>query len=138
MRHLGAGLAFPDFPLAGGRVFPALTSIYMGVHFFHRVGGVLVTLTVWALTLAAFGARREAPIVWKIAHFAAILVVFQFALGAASVLSGLNPFVTVAHHAGGAALLAMLLILTFWSFRLARPASASAPSLVREPVMGNR
>src|SRR5258705_13436349 len=90
MREPGAGLAFPDFPLAGGQVFPPLTSIYMGVHFFHRLGGVLVTLTVWALTGAAFGARREAPIVWRLAHFPAIPVVFQFALGAASVLPGLH------------------------------------------------
>jgi cytochrome c oxidase assembly protein subunit 15 len=135
MRHLGAGLAFPDFPLAGGQVFPALTSVYQAIHFFHRVGGVLVTLTVWTLAGVAFGARREAPIVWRLAHFAAILVVFQFALGAASVLSGLNPFVTVAHHAGGAALLAMLLSLTLWSFRLARPAIVTAPPLAREPAM---
>jgi heme a synthase len=124
MRHLGAGLAFPDFPLAGGQLFPALNSIYQAVHVFHRFGGVLVTLTVWLLAFVAFGARREAPVTWRLAHFAAILVVFQFALGAASILSGLNPFVTVAHHAGGAALLALLLSLTLWSYRLAAPSRA--------------
>jgi cytochrome c oxidase assembly protein subunit 15 len=135
MRHLGAGLAFPDFPLAGGQVFPALTSIYMAVHFFHRVGGVLVTLAVWTLTFLAFGARREAPLVWRLAHYAAILVIFQFALGAASVLSGLNPFVTVAHHAGGAGLLALLLSLTLWCFRLARPSRAREPLVTGAPAM---
>jgi cytochrome c oxidase assembly protein subunit 15 len=138
MRHLGAGLAFPDFPLAGGQVFPPLTSIYMAVHFFHRVGGVLVTLAVWALAGLAFGARREAPLLWRLAHYAAVLVVFQFALGAASVLSGLNPIVTVAHHAGGAALLALLLSLTLWCFRLARPGRASQTLLVGEPAMEAR
>jgi len=134
MRHLGAGLAFPDFPLAGGQVFPALNSIYQAIHIFHRIGGVLVTLAVWSLAFVAFGARREAPVTWRLAHFAAILVVLQFALGAASILSGLNPFVTVEHHAGGAALLALLLSLTLWSYRLAAPAQAPAPAgaLVQE------
>jgi len=124
MRHLGAGLAFPDFPLAGGQLVPVLHSMYQAIHFFHRVGGVLVTLAVWTLAASAFGLKREAPVVWKLAYYAAILVVFQFALGAASILTGLNPFVTVAHHAGGAALLALLLSCTLWCFRLARPAQA--------------
>src|SRR5438128_5760039 len=52
MRHMGAGLAIPDFPLAFGRVVPPLATPYITVAFAHRVGALAVTAAV-AVTLAA-------------------------------------------------------------------------------------
>ena len=44
MRHTGAGLAIPDFPLAFGSLFPLghLADPGVGVHFTHRVVAVVV------------------------------------------------------------------------------------------------
>ena len=38
MRHTGAGLAIPDFPLAFGHVIPPVWSPPIAIHFAHRVG----------------------------------------------------------------------------------------------------
>src|SRR5437867_6086383 len=43
MRHMGAGLAIPDFPLALGRVIPPLVTPLIAVHFAHRLGALAVT-----------------------------------------------------------------------------------------------
>src|SRR5437588_1672488 len=42
MRHLGAGLAIPDFPLSFGRLVPQFTTLEIAVNFVHRVGGACV------------------------------------------------------------------------------------------------
>src|SRR4051794_23022190 len=38
MRHTGAGLAIPDFPLAFGHVIPPVWDAKIAIHFAHRVG----------------------------------------------------------------------------------------------------
>jgi cytochrome c oxidase assembly protein subunit 15 len=42
MRHMGAGLAIPDFPLAFGEIIPPFNSPGILIHFLHRTGAVLV------------------------------------------------------------------------------------------------
>src|SRR5207249_3108703 len=42
MRHTGAGLAIPDFPLMFGRVVPNHWDLKIAVHFAHRAGAVMV------------------------------------------------------------------------------------------------
>ena len=44
MRHTGAGLAIPDFPLAFGRLVPPEWSVAIAVHFLHRVGAAVTAL----------------------------------------------------------------------------------------------
>ena len=82
MRHMGAGLAIPDFPLAFGRLVPPLATPYIAVHFAHRLGALAVTAAV-AVTVVAV--RRDANAgSWlrRPAYLAAGLVVLQLALGA--------------------------------------------------------
>ena len=43
MRHTGAGLAIPDFPLAFGRLVPPEWSFAIAVHFLHRVGAAVTS-----------------------------------------------------------------------------------------------
>ena len=119
MRHIGAGLACPDFPLCHGELVPPLNSFYMAVHFYHRVGGVLVTLAVWALALAAHRWVPQEKGIRNLMFLAAGGVLFQFGLGVASIWTRLDPLVTVLHHAGGATLLALTTLIALWSFRLA-------------------
>ena len=44
MRHTGAGLAIPDFPLAFGHLIPPHWDPKIAMHFAHRVGALIVTL----------------------------------------------------------------------------------------------
>src|SRR5215510_4716371 len=46
MRHTGAGLAIPDFPLMFGHVVPDHWDPRIAVHFAHRLGALVVTLLV--------------------------------------------------------------------------------------------
>src|SRR5213080_1185198 len=46
MRHMHAGLAIPDFPLAFGRLVPPLVTPYIAVHFAHRIGALVVAVAV--------------------------------------------------------------------------------------------
>src|SRR5216684_1952174 len=43
-RHLGAGLAIPDFPTSMGGLVPPFTSTAIIVNYIHRVGAALVTV----------------------------------------------------------------------------------------------
>jgi len=48
VRHLGAGLAIPDFPLAFGRLVPPQWDAGILVHYLHRVWAVVVAaLALW-------------------------------------------------------------------------------------------
>lgn len=129
MRHLGAGLAIPDFPLAQGRLVPVLDSLPVAVHFGHRVLALVVTACVVGLFVLCrrSGDRRFTGF----ATFALILVVAQLSLGAWTVLSARSVVPTTAHVATGAALLATVWALTLRAFRHLRPAADLATSSSR-------
>ena len=81
MRHIGAGLAIPDFPTSFGRWLPPLHTLPVTVHFAHRLGALVVLALVARLAAAAWRAsdrrfRRPATLV-------VALVLAQIALGAA-------------------------------------------------------
>jgi cytochrome c oxidase assembly protein subunit 15 len=118
MRHIEAGMAIPDFPLAFGHVVPPFWNTGIAVHFAHRVGAVLVTIAVLATAghvLYHHRARRE------LVRPAALLIAFvlaQVTLGAFVVLSGLQPVINTAHVVNGALVLATSLVLTLRSYRV--------------------
>jgi cytochrome c oxidase assembly protein subunit 15 len=118
MRHIGAGLAIPDFPLAAGRLIPPFDTPGVAVHFAHRLGALVVLAAVVRVVLRA---RRsgEARLV-RTASLALALVVVQIGLGGATVLSGRAVVPTTAHVAVGAAVLGTCWRATLRAFRLLR------------------
>ena len=60
MRHTGAGLAIPDFPLALGRVVPPLGDAAVAIHFAHRVWALVVVILVGAVVTRVAAQRSEA------------------------------------------------------------------------------
>jgi len=84
MRHLGAGLAIPDFPLSFGRLVPAFTSSAIAANFAHRLGAVLVTV---ALVVAISQAMRFKQL-RNLAIGLIAVVALQIFLGAEVVWSG--------------------------------------------------
>ena len=80
MRHLGAGLAIPDFPLSFGRLIPALPTAEIAANYAHRVGAVVVTALIVALAVRIF---RNGPAELRpLATALCAIVVVQIYLGA--------------------------------------------------------
>ena len=82
VRHAGAGLACPDFPLCSGSLLPHHWE--SAVHWIHRWLGVLLLGVFVHLAIVA---RRTA--LGGVAAAAAVLALVQVGLGIAAVLTGL-------------------------------------------------
>ena len=124
MRHMGAGLAIPDFPLAFGRVLPPFATPLITVHFAHRAGAVAVGL---AVGVTAVQVLRHCPELRRTALLAATLVLVQITLGASIIWTRRAVVPTTAHLAVGAALLATCVALTLHAARAARTRISPAP-----------
>src|SRR5437867_7581188 len=129
MRHMGAGLAIPDFPLAFGRVLPPLATPYITVHFAHRVGALAVAAAVATTVGAVLRERAAGPWLRRPALLAAGLVLVQLTLGALVIWSGRAVLPTTTHLVVGAALLATCLVLALRAGRVAAPRTAEASAL---------
>ena len=118
MRHTGAGLAIPDFPLSYGHVFPPVWTMPIAIHFAHRLGAVAIALSVIVLAAHVWtrhGGRRElVRPVWLLA----LLVATQVTLGALVVLTGKQPLINTLHVATGALVFATSLVITLRAHRI--------------------
>jgi cytochrome c oxidase assembly protein subunit 15 len=118
MRHMGAGLAIPDFPLAFGKLLPPLESLPEQINFAHRVGAIVVSVLVCWTSIRALRSYRENSSLRRPALAMLVLLALQIALGAMTILSGRAVIPTTSHVAVGAALLATSLTLTLRAYRL--------------------
>lgn len=118
MRHMGAGLAIPDFPLAFGRVLPPVWTVPIAVHFAHRVGALLVTLLVLANVTHIWSRNADRRELVRPSWLLVVAVATQVTLGATVVLSGKHEIVNTLHVAVGSIVLGTSLVLTL---RAARP-----------------
>jgi cytochrome c oxidase assembly protein subunit 15 len=134
MRHMGAGLAIPDFPLAFGRLVPPLVTPHIMVHFAHRVGALVVALAVGAAAITALRVRE--PWLRGPAALALALLPIQIALGAVTIWSGRAVIPTTTHLLVGASLLGSCLVLALRAARVAAaPSAAAAPIPARQRVL---
>jgi heme A synthase len=101
VRHAGAGLACPDFPLCSGALFPE--HWLATVHWVHRWLGVILLGLFVHLAIAARGMRLGGGAV-----ITAALACLQVALGIAAVLLRLDPPIRAIHATVGYALWAAL------------------------------
>jgi heme a synthase len=139
MRHTHAGLAIPDFPLAFGRVIPPVWSAGVAIHFAHRLGALIVTLSILATAghvLYHHGRHRELV---RPALVLMFLVAMQITLGAFVIWSGKDPVINTAHVVNGALVLGTSLVLTLRSFRsgferLVQPIHQFADTGDRQPL----
>lgn len=135
MRHTGAGLAIPDFPLAFGGIVPPFDRPGVAIHFAHRLGAVVVLAFVVGTALTIRARYRHEGHLHRPALLACALVVLQITLGAVTVWSGKAVLPTTAHVAVGAALLATTFLLALRTARLVTVAQpSSAPLLARRGV----
>jgi cytochrome c oxidase assembly protein subunit 15 len=117
VRHYGAGLSIPDFPLANGRIIPVIDSFYVGIHFAHRVGALLVTCAVVYLTVRVQRSWRARTALWWCATLMQVAVAVQIALGAYVIWHERAVEMTSMHLVNGAVTWGLALSLVLIAFR---------------------
>ena len=139
MRHDQAGLAVPDLPLAYGQLLPAtddaslhhinmyrawrlnlphVTAGQIWLHMGHRIGAVLVTITLLVtITIALRHHRRERQL-FRPAGLLIILWITQITLGVLTVLLRKPADIASLHVAVGALTLVTTFVLTVRASRL--------------------
>ncbi len=117
MRHMGAGLAIPDFPLAFGRVLPPIWTLPIAVHFAHRVGALIVTILVLVTVTHIWSSHARRPDLVRPSWLLVFAVATQVALGATVVLSGKHEIINTLHVAVGSVVLGTSLVLALRSAR---------------------
>ena len=118
MRHTGAGLAIPDFPLAFGRLVPPFATPAVVVHFTHRLVAVAVLGIAAVTAMQALRWHRLQTQLLGPALLLVFLVCLQILLGGLTVWSAKSVFPTTLHVLNGALVLATSLVLVLRSFRL--------------------
>jgi len=117
MRHTGAGLAIPDFPLMFGHLIPDHWSGAIAIHFAHRVGALVVTVCLMALSAHIRSHYKERTELMRPATLIVALVAVQVTLGALTVLSRRDPLINSLHVVCGALVLTTSLVITLRSWR---------------------
>lgn len=126
VRHTGAALAIPDFPLAFGRLWPAGASGLVAYQLVHRVGAVVVAASaIWtvAVTLRRHGA---VPSLRRPALMLALLLAWQVYLGAAIIWTRRAVVPTTTHVLTGALVLVTSVVLALRARRLLSPRAEAA------------
>ena len=139
MRHMGAGLAIPDFPLSFGRIVPPLDVPppdvpAVAIHFAHRAWALVVASLALATSARVLIRRRGEPLLARPALLIIALLAAQITLGAFTVWTRKAVLPTTAHVACGAALLATSLVLSLRSRRALRPLPPGARRASRAVV----
>ncbi len=121
MRHSGAGLAIPTFPLTpDGGIVPHAWNFGIAIHFAHRVIAVIIVAgyLVWAIGLIL---DRKINIRIRILGWLGIaLLTSQVVIGAFIIWTLRSPVPTTVHVLVGAFLLATSWVITFFQFQPSR------------------
>jgi cytochrome c oxidase assembly protein subunit 15 len=133
MRHMGAGLAIPDFPLAFGQLVPPVWSVQIAVHYAHRVGALIATVLIVATTAHVLYHHARRAELRRPSMLLLVLLAVQITLGALTVLSGRQYVINSLHVVTGALVLGTSLVLTL---RAWRPRFGDQGSAIREPGSG--
>ncbi len=116
-----SALVFPDWPLMGGTLAPALTEV-TAAHVLHRWVAAVVGVIVALVAVVAWRAQRAYPILVRLAVSAAALYAVQVVIGGLQVATRLSEWTQTLHLALAAVIFAMLVGLTVTSFYAARTA----------------
>jgi cytochrome c oxidase assembly protein subunit 15 len=118
MRHTGAGLAIPDFPLSYGHVIPPFWNQPIALNFAHRLGALLVTAFAVANAVMVWRRHGDRGELVRPSWLLLGAIAIQITLGAFVVLTGKHPLINTLHVATGAVVLATSLFITLRAYRV--------------------
>lgn len=106
MRHKGAGLAIPTFPMTpDGNLIPSDWYFGVAIHFAHRALAVVILLA-YAFWIVKLIRATKSSFIRSLGLLSWVLLILQIALGASVIWTGRTPFITTMHVLNGAFLLA--------------------------------
>ena len=131
MRHTQSGLAIPDFPLSGGYIIPTFNQEMLNtiqsmqfesglpfvtlnqiiIHYLHRMGAIAVTISIGWLTWKIIQSKISNERIYRLAGFLITLLIIQVTLGAFTIWSVKEPFITSIHVVNGAVILGVSTLL---------------------------
>jgi cytochrome c oxidase assembly protein subunit 15 len=137
MRHTGAGLAIPDFPLMFGGIVPDHWDAKIAIHFAHRVGALIVAVAILGTAARVWREHKTSRALTRPAFVLVSLVAVQVTLGALTVLSRRNVLINSVHVVCGALVLATSLVVTLrsWRIRFAAPRSHRVAGFASSPPL---
>ena len=131
VRHTGAGLAIPDFPLAFGRLWPGTASTLVAYQLVHRAGAVVAAVMVLWTAGTVLRRHADVPALLRPATVQVLLLAFQIYLGATIIWTRRAVIPTTTHVLCGALVLATSLVVALRAARHLAPRSpdrSSAPA----------
>jgi heme a synthase len=144
VRHMNAGVVFPDFPLSNGKLIPDFTSGAIVANFAHRAGALVVTIAILAVARACFRAKQFRGFATALVAlvgcqiYLGMRVVFDYADNKALYHSLVgqaalhHASITSMHVVTGAATLATSLLLALSARSARRASSQLAPQMIEE------
>lgn len=138
MRHTGAGLAIPDFPLMFGGIVPDHWDAKIAVHFAHRIGALVASGAVLATAARVWSRHTGRRDLVTPATVLVTLVAVQITLGAFTVLSQRDVWINSVHVVCGALVLATSLVLTLRSWRVRFRGDTSTVEALAPPLAEDR
>ena len=139
MRHKGAGLAIPTFPLTPqGGLLPSDWYFGVAIHFAHRALAAVILLVYAYWIVRLFRATKNIHI-RSLGLLAWVLVLVQIALGTAVIWTGRTPLITTLHVLNGAFLLAATWGTHFFCYhtQLEQSGSLASNQPDRSPAAAN-
>jgi cytochrome c oxidase assembly protein subunit 15 len=143
MRHKGAGLAIPTFPLTPeGGLIPETWYFGVAIHFAHRALAVVI-LFAYSLWIVKLMRETKHSHIRSLGLLAGVLVIVQISLGAAVIWLGRTPSITTLHVLNSAFLFAATWATHFCCYHSAlestgsmaaaspKPSSPTAPQAIR-------
>lgn len=134
MRHSGAGLAIPDFPLVFGGLVPPAWTPQIAVHYAHRVGALIVTFAIAATAGHVWYHHRNRRELRRPATVLVGLVLTQVTLGAFVIWSEKQVAINTAHVVVGALTLATSLVLALRSHQVRFGGTTAVARRVHRPA----
>ena len=133
MRHTGAGLAIPDFPLVSGGLVPPSFGDGVAIHYSHRLAALVVLALAAAVVWRIVRQFRQDRALLAPAISLAVLVATQIGLGGAVVLTSRAIAPNTVHVAVGALMLTNSLAIALCAWRGARLLERT-----KAPALGGR
>lgn len=138
MRHMGAGLVIPDFPLSLGHLIPPINSPQIAINFTHRMMALAVFTMVMLLAHRIAKYHKDATPLRRLSLTLVGFVLLQVTLGAFTVWSGRGFWQTCLHVTNGALVLATAFSLSLWTARLTRTEREPERMIEREHPVASK